>query len=59
MIAVDALPTWLEPAFARGLSMHAHALLLHAPGPLGQLELGLALARAALCESPSADGRLR
>lgn len=37
--------------------MPAHALLLHAPGPLGQLELGLALARAALCESALADGR--
>jgi len=51
------LPAWLEPALARGLAMPAHALLLHAPGPLGQLELGLALARAALCESPAAGGR--
>lgn len=51
------LPPWLEPALRRGLAMPAHALLLHAPGPLGQLELALALARSALCESPAAEGR--
>jgi DNA polymerase-3 subunit delta' len=33
-----------------------HALLLHAPGALGQFELALALARGWLCESP-AQGR--
>lgn len=51
------LPPWLAPAFARGVALPAHALLLHASGPLGQLDLALALARAALCESPAADQR--
>ena len=46
------LPPWLEPALARGLAMPAHALLLHGAGALGQLDLGLALARVLLCESP-------
>jgi DNA polymerase III subunit delta' len=49
-----SLPAWLEGALARGLAMPAHALLLHGPGALGQLELGLALARAWLCEAPQA-----
>ncbi len=57
MSPADALPPWLEPAFARGLALPAHALLLHASGALGQLELALALARSALCESPTAEGR--
>lgn len=52
-----ALPPWLEPAFARGMALPAHALLLHASGALGQLELALALAHAALCEAPTAEGR--
>jgi DNA polymerase-3 subunit delta' len=51
------LPPWLEGALAVALASRAHALLLHAPGPLGQLELGLAIARAALCESPEPEGR--
>jgi DNA polymerase-3 subunit delta' len=51
-----AWPTWLDEPLARGLSMRAHALLLHAPGALGQFDLALALSRAWLCESPS-NGR--
>jgi DNA polymerase III subunit delta' len=51
------LPSWLDSALARATTMPAHALLLHGPGPLGQLELGMAVARAALCESPDAHGR--
>jgi DNA polymerase-3 subunit delta' len=51
------LPSWLEPALSRGLSMPAHALLLHGPGTLGQFELALELARAMLCESPDANAR--
>ena len=43
---------WLERAFARAQGLPAHALLLHGDGMLGQLDLGLALARAALCEAP-------
>jgi DNA polymerase III subunit delta' len=51
-----AWPTWLDEPLTRGLSMRAHALLLHAPGALGQFDLALALSRAWLCESPS-NGR--
>jgi DNA polymerase III subunit delta' len=51
-----AWPSWLDEPLARGLSMRAHALLLHAPGALGQFDLALALARAWLCETP-ADSR--
>jgi DNA polymerase-3 subunit delta' len=40
----------------RGLSLPAHAVLLHGPGALGQFELGLALARGWLCEAPSGGG---
>jgi DNA polymerase III subunit delta' len=47
-------PSWLDEPLARGLSMRAHALLLHAPGALGQFELALALSRAWLCETPAA-----
>ena len=46
------LAPWLERAFARAQGLPAHAVLLHGDGMLGQLELGLALARAALCEAP-------
>ncbi len=49
-----AWPSWLDEPLARGLSMRAHALLLHAPGALGQFDLAMALSRAWLCESPAA-----
>jgi DNA polymerase III subunit delta' len=55
--AASMLPPWLAPALARGLSQRSHALLLHGPGPLGQLELALALAASALCETPRDDGQ--
>jgi DNA polymerase III subunit delta' len=51
-----AWPSWLDEPLARGLSMRAHALLLHAPGALGQFDLALELSRAWLCEAP-ANGR--
>jgi DNA polymerase III subunit delta' len=51
------LPPWVQPVLARGLSLPAHALLLHGPGALGQFELGLALARGWLCEAAAGDGR--
>jgi DNA polymerase III subunit delta' len=47
-------PSWLDEPLARGLSMRSHALLLHAPGALGQFDLALALSRAWLCETPAA-----
>lgn len=49
-------PSWLDEPLARGLSMRAHALLLHASGALGQFDLALALSRAWLCET-TANGR--
>jgi DNA polymerase-3 subunit delta' len=51
MSAIDQTP-WLARAFERAQEVPAHALLLHGAGELGQFDLGLALARAALCESP-------
>lgn len=52
----QAWPPWIDEPLARGLSMRAHALLLHAGGALGQFDLALALSRAWLCEMPK-DGR--
>lgn len=49
-------PTWLDAPLARGLGLRAHALLVHAPGALGQFELALALARGWLCEDPREGG---
>jgi DNA polymerase-3 subunit delta' len=54
--ATAAWPAWLDEPLAHGLSMRAHALLIHAPGALGQFDLAWALSRAWLCESP-VDGR--
>ena len=48
----SAWPAWLDAPLAQGLSMRAHALLLHAPGALGQFDLAIGLARAWLCETP-------
>ena len=43
---------WLAAPLARALETQtAHALLLHAPGGVGQFELGLLLAQGWLCES--------
>ena len=50
-----AWPSWLDEPLARGLSMRAHALLIHAPGALGQFDLSMALSRAWLCETPAND----
>ena len=47
---------WLAAPLRRTLESPAHALLLHGPGALGQLDLGLAAARAMLCESPAPGG---
>ena len=52
-MSVAAWPSWLDEPLARGLSMRAHALLLHAPGALGQFDLAMALSRAWLCETPT------
>ena len=48
---VPVLP-WLAAPLTRALETQtAHALLLHAPGGVGQFELGLLLAQGWLCES--------
>ena len=48
---VPVLP-WLAAPLRRALETQtAHALLLHAPGGVGQFELGLLLAQGWLCES--------
>ena len=57
-MADDAPPVpvmpWLVEPLARALETQtAHALLLHAPGGVGQFELGLLLAQGWLCESTS------
>ena len=57
MSDIPALLPWLAAPLARGLSLQAHALLLHGPGGIGQFELGLALATGWLCEA--ADGGAR
>ena len=48
---------WLADALARAATLgQAHALLIHGPAGAGQLELGLLLAQAELCEAPSPAG---
>jgi len=54
---VSALAPWLDAALGRALALPAHAVLVHAPGALGQFEFGLALASAWLCEAPQPTGR--
>jgi DNA polymerase-3 subunit delta' len=50
-LVAPVLP-WLAAPLARALETQtAHALLLHAPGGVGQFELGLLLAQGWLCES--------
>jgi DNA polymerase III subunit delta' len=45
---------WLREALTQALRLErSHALLLHAPVPVGQFELGLVLAQAWLCERTS------
>ncbi|MGP1630484.1 MAG: DNA polymerase III subunit delta' [Giesbergeria sp.] len=51
-----SLPPWLAEQRAQLLAQRGHAWLLHGPSGLGQFALAMELARAWLCESPSADG---
>lgn len=51
-----ALAPWLQEQLGGLLSQRGHALLLAGPSGLGQYDLSLALARASLCEQPTAQG---
>jgi DNA polymerase-3 subunit delta' len=50
------LAPWLAQQLTRLLARRGHAWLLQGPSGLGQFELGLALARAWLCETPTPHG---
>jgi DNA polymerase-3 subunit delta' len=50
------LAPWLQRQLQVALGQRGHALLLAGPSGLGQYDLALALARAWLCEQPSAQG---
>ena len=50
------LAPWLQRQLQAALEQRGHALLLAGPSGLGQYDLALALARAWLCEQPSAQG---
>lgn len=54
--AATALAPWIQRQLSRLLGQRGHAWLLQGPSGLGQYELGLALAQAWLCETPSATG---
>lgn len=53
---MSGLAAWLQPQLQSLLQQRGHALLLSGPPGLGQYELALALARAWLCEQPTASG---
>lgn len=50
------LAPWLQRQLQAALGQRGHALLLAGPSGLGQYDLALALARAWLCDRPSAMG---
>ena len=52
----EPLAPWLQRQLQAALGQRGHALLLAGPSGLGQYDLALALARAWLCEQPSAQG---
>lgn len=56
MSAHRPLPPWLQRQLDSLLNQKGHALLLTGPSGLGQYELGMALIRAWLCESPGPAG---
>ena len=50
------LAPWLQTQLESLLAQRGHAWLLNGPSGLGQFDLALALARAWLCEQPTAQG---
>lgn len=55
-MSAPVLAPWLQAQLKQLLLQRGHAWLLGGPSGLGQLDLALALARAWLCENPSAEG---
>ena len=53
---MTATPPWIAAQAARLLQQRGHAWLLQGPSGLGQYTLGLELARAWLCDRPTATG---
>ena len=53
---MSQLAPWLQTQLHSLLAQRGHALLLSGPSGLGQYDLALSLARAWLCEQPTADG---
>lgn len=47
---------WMRSQLTKLLSQDGHALLLHGPSGLGQFRLAMELAKAWLCERPTAHG---
>ena len=56
LIGEAGLAPWLQDQLAQLRQQRGHALLLSGPPGLGQYSLALALARAWLCEQPTAQG---
>lgn len=54
--AAQPLAPWLQLQLQNLLQQRGHAWLLSGPSGLGQFELGLALARAWLCDQPTPEG---
>ena len=53
---MSAVAPWIASQARDLLAQRGHAWLLHGPSGLGQYTLALTLARAWLCEHPTADG---
>ena len=53
---MSALAPWLSAQLRELLALRGHAWLLHGPSGLGQYDLAMALARAWLCDEPTAQG---
>lgn len=56
MAELTAPPSWIATQTRQLLAQQGHAWLLHGPSGLGQYRLALELARAWLCDRPSAAG---
>ncbi len=55
-MSLQPLAPWLQRQLQAVLAQRGHAVLLAGPSGLGQYELALAMARAWLCEQPTANG---